>query len=56
MSVLSSLLACANLAAALGGDGGWRVVSLAMALLGMAVGGYWWQRGWAQREPSSLPR
>jgi hypothetical protein len=52
MSVLSSLLACANLIASIGGEGGWRFVSLVMALLGMAVGGYWWQRGWALRAPS----
>jgi hypothetical protein len=52
MSVLSSVLACANLTASLGGEGGWRFVSLVMALLAMAVGGYWWQRGWSLRAPS----
>ncbi len=52
MSVLSSVLACANLIASLGGEGGWRFVSLVMAMLGMAVGGYWWQRGWSLRTPS----
>jgi hypothetical protein len=52
MSVLSSVLACANLTASLGGEGGWRFVSLGMALLAMAVGGYWWQRGWTLRAPS----
>jgi hypothetical protein len=52
MSVLGSLLACANLVASLGGEGGWRLVSLAMAVLGMVVGGYWWQRLWSLRTPS----
>lgn len=52
MSVLSSVLACANLTASLGGEGGWRLVSLVMAVAGMVVGGYWWQRGWSLRAPT----